>query len=237
MRKHIPNLLTSLNVLSGSIACVMAIEGNFLMVVFCIFAAAVFDFFDGFAARLLNVHSPIGKELDSLADVISFGLAPTLMAFKYLTLIDVAYVTSYPVLKYIPYLSFLIVIFSAIRLAKFNVDERQTSSFIGLPTPANALFWISFCYGLSEKSTEAQELSFFPTLVLIVVFSLLLPSEIPMFSLKVKNFNWKENQLRYLLIIFIIIAVILWGVLGIAAGIIFYIILSVISSKSQNQIT
>lgn len=235
MKKHVPNLLTSLNVLSGSIACVMAIEGHFLMVVFCILAAAIFDFFDGFAARLLKVHSPIGKELDSLADVISFGLAPTLMVFKYLTLINMN-TSAYPFLQYLPYLSFLIVIFSAIRLAKFNVDERQTSSFIGLPTPANALFWISFCYGFYEKSTEIQTLSFYPTLILIIIFSLLLPAEIPMFSLKVKNYKWKGNELRYLLIVFIVAAVLLWGVLGIGAGIIFYIFLSIISSRNQKKL-
>lgn len=234
MKKHIPNFLTSLNVLSGSVACVLALEKSFFTAALFILAAAIFDFFDGFAARLLNVHSAIGKELDSLADVISFGLAPTLIVFQYINTISDLY-PACPTIKYVAYLSFLIVIFSALRLAKFNVDERQTSSFIGLPTPANALFWISFCCGLTQTSQEVQQLSLIPTLMLIVVFSLLLPSEIPMFSLKVKSYKWKGNELRYLLIVFILVAIVSFGILGIATGIVFYIILSVVASKMQKK--
>lgn len=239
MKKHIPNILTSMNVLSGCIACVMAFNGNYLWVVIWVITGAVFDFFDGFSARLLKAYSPLGKELDSLADMVSFGLAPSLTVFHFLSqnntlgspLFVFADGTQFYIRELIPYISFLLVIFSGLRLAKFNIDERQTSTFIGLPTPANALFWISFCLGASHMDELMQLFLVYPTLILIVAFSILMIAEIPMFSLKIKNLNFKGNELRYLLVIFMIVAVALWGALGIAGGIILYIVLSVISAK------
>lgn len=225
MKKHIPNFITCMNLLCGSIACVMALNGNYWAVICLVCAAAIFDFFDGFLARLLNAPSPIGKELDSLADMISFGLAPTLMVFNYLlNNIDENLGVISTIL---PYISFLIAIFSALRLAKFNIDERQTSTFIGLPTPANALFWISLIYGLSYYDELTRFMSVYPVIILVVIFSLLLTAEIPMFSLKTKSFSLKGNELRYLLIVFIIIAVIFFGILGISLGSIFYILISI----------
>lgn len=238
MKKHIPNFLTSMNIFSGCIASVMAFQGNYLWVVIWVVLAAVFDFFDGFSARMLKAYSPIGKELDSLADMVSFGMAPALAVFHLLsynnTIGDPTFVigdTAIYIREAIPYISFLLVIFSGIRLAKFNVDERQTTSFIGLPTPANALFWISVTYGVSRLDEISQLSLFYPIIILIIVFSLLMPSEIPMFSLKVKSLSWKGNELRYILIAAMFTAIVLWGVLGIAAGIILYIIMSVISAK------
>lgn len=238
MKKHIPNLLTSMNVLSGCIACVMAFNGNYLWVVIWVVIAAIFDFFDGFSARVLKAYSSIGKELDSLADMVSFGLAPALIVFRLLSdnnpLGTPFYVSStevYYLRELIPYISFLLVIFSALRLAKFNIDERQTTSFIGLPTPANALFWISLCYGISTKDEFTQLFSFYPLIILVIIFSLLLTSEIPMFSLKIKSLKLKGNELRYLLVLFMVIAIFYWGILGISAGIVLYIILSAITSK------
>lgn len=231
MKKRIPNILTSMNVLSGCIACVMAFNGNYLWVIIWVVIAATFDFFDGFAARILKAYSAIGKDLDSLADMVSFGVAPALIVFRLLS--DTLRMQSIDcsVAEYIPYISFLLVIFSALRLANFNNDERQSTSFIGLPTPANALFWISLCYGISMKDESIQALSFYPVIVLVIIFSLLLTAEIPMFSLKIKNLKLKGNELRYLLILFMIIAISFWGLLGIAAGIILYITLSVTVSK------
>lgn len=239
MKKHIPNILTSMNVLSGCIACVMAFNGNYLWVVIWVITGAVFDFFDGFSARLLKAYSPLGKELDSLADMVSFGLAPALTVFHFLSqnntlgspLFVFADGTQFYIRELIPYISFLLVIFSGLRLAKFNIDQRQTSTFIGLPTPANALFWISFCLGASHMDELMQLFLVYPTLILVVAFSILMIAEIPMFSLKIKNLNFKGNELRYLLVIFMIVAVALWGALGIAGGIILYIVLSVISAK------
>lgn len=231
MKKHIPNLLTSMNVLSGCIACVMAFNGNYLWVVIWVIIAAIFDFFDGFAARMLKAYSPIGKELDSLADMVSFGVAPALIVFRFLSDSPTINTLDCSIAEYIPYISFLLVIFSALRLAKFNIDERQSTSFIGLPTPANALFWISLCYGISERDEFTQTMSFYPIIALVVIFSLLLTAEIPMFSLKIKSLKLKGNELRYLLVLFMIIAISFWGVLGISAGIILYIILSATTSK------
>lgn len=237
MKKHIPNILTCINVLSGCIACVMAFEGNYFWVIFWLIIAAVVDFFDGFSARLLKAYSSIGKDLDSLADMVSFGLAPAVLVFRFLSDSYVLKTLTFPFAEYIPYLSFMLVIFSALRLAKFNNDERQTKSFIGLPTPPNALFWISLCYGLNINTIGMPvQVSFYLILVLIVVFSLLMVSEIPMFSLKVENFGIKGNELRYLLIVLMIIAVIFGGLLGIAAGIIIYVLMSIVSSSlSQKQ--
>lgn len=236
MRKYIPNILTSMNVLSGCIACVMAFEGNYLWVIVWIIVAAVCDFFDGFSARLLRAYSPIGKELDSLADMVSFGLAPSILIFRFLS--DSPFLNNmhHPCATYIPYIGFMIAVFSALRLAKFNVDERQTTSFIGLPTPANALFWISLCYSLNINRYDlGYPLQFYMVLGLVIVMSLLLTSEISMFSLKIKSLKFKGNELRYGLIVFMIIAIVLGGLLGIAVGIIVYILLSVISSKISNR--
>lgn len=230
MKKHIPNLLTSLNVFSGCIACVMAFEGNYLWVVVWVVIAAIFDFSDGFAARLLNAYSPIGKDLDSLGDMVSFGVAPSLVVFRLLSdnnSMDVAWGLK----ELIPYVAFLLVVFSALRLAKFNVDERQSTSFIGLPTPANALFWISLCYGIGTGDETIRLFSFEVIIVTVVVFSLLLTSEIPMFSLKIKKLQFKGNELRYLLVFFMLAAIAYWGLLGISFGIVFYILLSVIDAK------
>jgi len=237
MKKHIPNFLTSMNVLCGSIACVMALNSNYFAVICLVCLAAIFDFFDGFAARLLKSYSPMGKELDSLADMVSFGLAPTLMVFNYLTL-NIFFYTAYgSFFYYLPYICFLLVIFSALRLAKFNIDERQSTSFIGLPTPANALFWISLIYSLSNKGIETQSYSFFPILIAIIIFSLLLTAEIPMFSLKVKSLKLKGNELRYALILFMIGAIILFDFAGISLGIIFYIFISILNNylRKKNQ--
>lgn len=231
MKKHIPNALTSMNVLSGCIASVMAFEGHFLWVVIWVIVGAICDFFDGFSARMLNAYSPIGKDLDSLADMISFGMAPAIMVFTLLSGSPYLLTLDPIVALLIPYLSFILVIASALRLAKFNIDERQTSSFIGLNTPANALFWISLCYGIHIRSILVNSIVFYLILALIAVFALLMIAEIPMFSLKIKNMKPRGNEFRYLLILFMLTAIILWGIIGIAAGIVFYILLSIISSK------
>jgi len=237
MKKQIPNLFTSLNLFSGCIASVMAFNGEYLWVVVWILIAAVFDFLDGFMARLLKAYSAIGKELDSLADIISFGFAPALMIFRFISDHSVGLTPIAVINPYIPYLAFLITVFSALRLAKFNVDERQTTSFIGFPTPPNALFWISYIYGIAVDGIlgEISAPIIYVTLLLIFVFSFLLISEIPMFSLKTNKIALKGNELRYLLIVFIIIAVIFTGVFGLAVGMLFYIGISLFSSFRKQE--
>ncbi|NDW10254.1 CDP-diacylglycerol--serine O-phosphatidyltransferase [Dysgonomonas sp. 520] len=234
MKKHIPNLFTCLNLFSGCIACTMAFQGEYFWVVFFVILGSIFDFFDGFMARLLKAYSDIGKELDSLADLVSFGVAPSLIVFHYITSALGAESALHSLQNILPYFAFVLTIFSALRLAKFNIDTRQTTSFIGLPTPANALFWISLCYGLNEKFVASDTIVYI-IIVLIVIFSLLMVSEIPMFSLKVKNLKLKGNELKYLLIIFCIAAIAIWQIMGIAATIIFYIALTLVSYKKVKE--
>ena len=229
MKKHIPNTITSMNLFSGSIAIVMAFEGAFIWVVFWVLLAAIFDFFDGMAARLLNAYSEIGKELDSLADVVSFGIAPSVAVFILLRNYTFFPESLLVIQPYVPYLAFLIAVFSALRLAKFNIDERQTSSFIGLPTPANALFWISYVYGIHKISSE-NSISLYLTLSLIVALSLLMVSEIPMFSFKLKDIKVRGNEKPIILIICAIVFVSLWGIAGLAWTILTYIAISIVSA-------
>ncbi|HEY5509590.1 MAG TPA: CDP-diacylglycerol--serine O-phosphatidyltransferase [Prolixibacteraceae bacterium] len=237
IKKHIPNFLTSLNVLCGSLAVVLILEGKFTAAVILIMLAAVFDFLDGLTARLLKAYSPIGKELDSLADMVSFGLAPGLIMFKLLE-ISLFKEDVLPDLQsnlslfqtLIIGSAFLIPIFSALRLAKFNVDTRQTNSFIGLPTPANALF-ISSLALIQEHGTNPYIDGFLlttPVLLLITfVFSFLLVSEIPMFSLKFKNLSFKYNQTQYIFVALAAILILTLQLYGIAATILLFIAISV----------
>lgn len=229
MRRHIPNMITCCNLLSGCVAAVFAFQGVYTVAFACIIMGAVFDFFDGLTARALKVSSPIGKELDSLADVITFGLAPATMAYSWLCECASAHLDML-VASAMPFAAFLLVAFSALRLAKFNVDERQTSSFIGLPTPANALFWGGLVIG-SHDVVVAQPYGWVLVLVLIVLFSWLLVAEIPMFSLKFKNLSWKSNRIAYtfLLVSLVLLVVLGWG--GLSAVIGWYIILSLLTQK------
>lgn len=228
--KHIPNTITCLSLASGCVAIIMALQGSILLAVIWILIAAVFDFLDGFAARMLKAYSAIGKELDSLSDMVSFGVAPGMIVFWLLS----QAAPSLPLgefNRYIPYIAFVIPIFSGLRLAKFNIDERQTTSFIGLPVPAHAIFWASLGYSLLPI-IHVNEIGFVMIIsILAVITSLLLVSEIPMFSLKIKSLGWKGNELRYLLVIGAIVFTALWGFLGIAGTIILYIVLSIFNKK------
>lgn len=204
MKKHIPNLITCMNVTSGALAIFMAMYGFLEWAAGLIIIAMIFDFFDGFAARLLHVKSEMGKELDSLADVVSFGLAPTILAhFLMLNLLPGNDITHFPEwtlgMKIMFFCPLVIPAFSAYRLAKFNLDVRQTTSFIGMPTPANALFWVCLVFGAAHTPEIYEEL-FGSVYVLggaAVILSILLISELPMFSLKIGSFGWQENKFRY----------------------------------------
>ena len=225
MKKHIPNTITCCNLVSGCIATYYAFQSNYLMALLFIIIGAVFDFFDGMTARLLHVSSPIGKELDSLADDITFGFAPSAIVFSYLCSFHIH-------LLFIPFLAFVMAAFSALRLAKFNLDERQALGFIGLPTPANALFWGSLIVGLNDSSLFTLHSSL-PYLILLGTFisSYLLVSEIPMFALKFKTWGWKGNEVKYIFLLTCIPLLYLLGTLGIAAIIAWYVVLSVITNR------
>ena len=235
MKKQIPNIITLLNLFSGCIAIVMAFGGNFLSVVIFVTLAAVFDFFDGLAARALGASSKIGVELDSLADVVSFGVAPAAAVFMLLKEFILFPDFLSPLQNYLPYLAFLIPVFSAYRLAKFNIDERQTTSFLGLPTPANGLFWITYVYG-THLLASTNGFYFYLTIGFIFVLSLLMISEIPMFSLKLKNLKLKGNEKQLLLIVLMIAFVLLWGIIGVAWGILAYIAISAVTPGKKKTI-
>lgn len=229
--RHIPNSVTCLNLFSGCIAAVMAFEAEYEMAMLFIVLSAVFDFFDGFLARSLHAYSKIGKELDSLADDVSFGVAPSLIIFSLFK--EMHYPSFLICLEdYIPYLAFTISVFSALRLAKFNVDERQTSSFIGLPVPANALFWGSLVVG-AHSFLVSDSFNAIYLFALVVIFSYLLVSEIPMFSLKFKNLSWKDNKVSFIFLLVCIPLLIFLGIAGFAAVIVWYILLSVITRKKK----
>ena len=237
IKKHIPNFLTSLNVLCGSVAVVFIMEGKLTTAVVLIILATVFDFLDGMTARALKAYSAIGKELDSLADMISFGLAPGLIMFK---LLEISVFKEYVMLHLQSNLSFsqllvigsafLIPIFSALRLAKFNVDTRQTNSFIGLPTPANALFIASLALIQEHGSLPSVDGFLLTTpvlLIITIVFSYLLVSEIPMFSLKFKNLSFRYNQTQYIFVALAVVLILTLQLYGIAATILLFIAISI----------
>ncbi|HJD95309.1 MAG TPA: CDP-diacylglycerol--serine O-phosphatidyltransferase [Bacteroides togonis] len=229
--RHIPNALTCLNLFSGCIAGVMAFESRYELALLFIIISAVFDFFDGLAARALDAHSPIGKDLDSLADDISFGVAPSLIVFSLFKEMPYpAYMEG--TATWLPYSAFLISVFSALRLAKFNNDTRQTTSFIGLPVPANALFWASLVAGYHPILTGG---SVHPLglLALVCLFSWLLVSEIPMFSLKFKNLSWKDNKVSFLFLLFCVIFLITLQIRGFATCIVWYILLSWFTGRKK----
>ena len=196
MKKHIPNLITCMNLISGSFAIVMALRGQLKLAAFMIIVAAVFDFFDGFTARLLNVQSPIGGDLDSLADVFSFGGAPSMIILvwleKCLQNLPPAQINGF--VQLLPYLALVIPAFSAVRLAKFNNDERQHTEFRGLASPANALF-LGFLPLSAEKLPFVN--NFWIVLAFVCIFCFLLVCDLPMFSLKFRNFKWKGNEIRF----------------------------------------
>lgn len=226
MKKHIPNTITCCNLISGCIATYYAFLGEFDMALLFIIIGAVFDFFDGMSARLLGVSSPIGKELDSLADDITFGFAPSAIVFEYLR----------SETELLPFLVFVMAAFSALRLAKFNLDERQALGFIGLPTPANALFWGSLIAGAGDWMKTAPFIGDNLSLVIIAgvfISSYLLIAEIPMFALKFKHWGFKGNEVKYIFVLSCIPLLLLLGVSGFAAIIAWYVLLSVITNKSN----
>lgn len=231
IKRHIPNTITSLNLFCGIMAVVCAVSGLLFEAAMLIFAGAVFDFFDGFVARLLGVSSPIGKELDSLADVVSFGIAPAAIYstyMKYLVSND-WYINIYhlsPTQLFWVVSPFVLGVFAALRLAKFNLDERQTENFLGLTTTATGLFTASLICFITEHLSLFHWLRPWMLITMIFIFCVLLVSEVPMFSLKVKHLTWQGNELRFALIAIAIVSVALLGFGGIALTILIYILFS-----------
>ena len=213
LRKYIPNTITCLNLMSGVTACVLSFSYDRSVYVFeayqwafiFIGLAAVFDFLDGAAARLLHAYSDMGKELDSLADLVSFGLAPALLLYN----------TMY------------IVVTGALRLARFNVDTTQSTTFRGLPIPSNAIFWIGFVAWIQTHTYPGNV----AVAVIVALFASLMVSRMRMFSLKFKNFDWRENFRRYLILVAAVLFVATEGISGFMWTILLYILVSAVGRK------
>ena len=224
--KHIPNTITCCNLLSGCMAVMAAFHADAWRTLLWVVAGALFDFCDGLSARLIKAYSPVGKELDSLADLVTFGLAPAMLCLMTLRQYDYACDT---LANLYPYIGLILVVFAALRLAKFNTDDRQTSSFLGLAVPANALFWC----GLFQR--DLTDIPFGPWLIgiLVLLFAWLMVSEIPMFSLKFKNLKWTDNKVRFMFLIIAVVILVSLREKGLSAVIGWYIILSILT-KGQH---
>ena len=232
--RNIPNTITCCNLISGCIATLSAFMGEIHMALLWIIIGAIFDFFDGMSARLLHVSSPVGKELDSLADDITFGMAPAAIVFYEMGIMEYPAFLA-PVQPYMPFVAFLIAAFSALRLAKFNLDERQAMGFIGLPTPANALFWGALLVGAGDIIENTTWM--FPVVIVMILLSCwLLVSEIPMFALKFKHWGWKGNEVKYLFLITCVPLLIVFGVTAFAIIIAWYVLLSaLVNIRNRKQ--
>ncbi|MBR6129843.1 MAG: CDP-diacylglycerol--serine O-phosphatidyltransferase [Bacteroidaceae bacterium] len=222
---NLPNILTCCNLICGCVAAGCAFYGQYHYAVLMIIIGAVFDFFDGMVARALGISSAIGKELDSLADVVTFGLAPSAILFYLFHEVHCPEMLM-PVKRFLPYTAFLMAGFSALRLAKFNIDERQHQQFIGLPTPANALFWGSLVLGEHAFLVSLKFNAVFLFLFMLL-FCMLLICEVPMLALKFKNLSWADNKQRYIFLAGCL-PLLLLGTSSLAAIIVWYVVLSIV---------
>lgn len=248
IKKHIPNAITCGNLFCGCLAVVTAFNGNLVWSAYLVGIAAVLDFFDGFCARMLKVGGEMGKQLDSLADMVTFGVVPGVVMFHLIgqamayqlaisvSTPDTAAVSmQWPLL---PFVAFLITIFSGLRLAKFNIDTRQSDSFIGVPTPANSILICSLPLILEfhrDAYGKYQTLLLNPFLLvgLTLIMSYLLVAELPLFALKFKNFGWADNKIRYSFLIISVLLLILFQFIAIPFIIFLYIVMSVVNNISQ----
>ncbi len=241
MKKHIPNIITTLNLICGCISILFAVNGDLVAASYFVLTGMFFDFFDGLAARLLHVQSKVGVQLDSLADMVTFGVVPGIIMFQLLnkSITNQVLETKFEVsdtalwygenMSFIPFIGLFIVMASAYRLAKFNIDTRQTDNFIGLPTPANALLIISLPLIYEFQYTELVERVIFNKWILIgisVLGSILLNAELPLFSLKFKTWGFTTNKTRYIFLGLSVIALIALKFIAIPVIIGLYILLS-----------
>ena len=240
MIKQIPNIITSLNLLCGCVAIMFAVSGDLVSASFFAFAGIFLDFFDGLAARVLNAQSQVGLQLDSLADVVTSGVLPGIVMVQLLsealtgTSLDISAIFSdtannTSIESYLPFIGLLIAVASGYRLAKFNVDTRQTTSFIGLPVPANTLLILSLPLIISfQASKQITEVILTPWFLIIItlVSCVLLNAEIPLFGLKFKTWNFKDNAVRYLFLISSILLLVVLKFIAIPIIIFLYILVS-----------
>ncbi|MFB9865475.1 CDP-diacylglycerol--serine O-phosphatidyltransferase [Rufibacter immobilis] len=234
MKTHIPNFITCLNLLCGCLAIYFIFQQDLITAAYLVVAAAALDFMDGMVARVLHSYSEIGKQLDSLADMVSFGVVPGAMMLQLLTRsIETASASAnFP--EWLPFAGFLISIFSALRLAKFNIDTRQTSSFIGVPTPACTLFVISLPLIMAHDDfgLTGVILNPFVLLAITVLFSYLLIAELPLFALKFKNMAWQGNQVRFIFMGLSVLFFAIFNFTAIPLNLAIYILLSFLKPSS-----
>ena len=227
MKKEIPNLLTLGNLLAGCIGLWFVMQGDLVSASYCMFISLVCDFFDGFLARALQAYSDLGKELDSLADMVSFGVLPAFILFSLVELSCGSQCSVGIFGFYKPFLVFALVLMSAYRLAKFNIDTRQSDQFIGVPTPANGLLIASLPLIIHfQPEYTAYILSFKGLLIYSVVMSYLLVCELPLLAFKFKTWDWKSNQVKFIFLIFCIAALVMLKFAAIPVLVIAYILLS-----------
>ena len=220
MIRHLPNFLTCCNLLCGCFGIVFVLEGREIPAAYFVWLAGVFDFFDGFAARMLKVTSSIGKELDSLADVVSFGVLPALVMYKMISTTSDS--------SALPYIGFTIAVFSALRLAIFNVDETQRDSFRGLNTPANTIFITSLPLLYNQVGRWLYEPAMLVAITLL--FSFLLVSRIEFFAFKFKSFRWEDNKMRFTFLLLAVLLLITLQYLAVPIVILLYIVFSLLDS-------
>jgi len=225
-------MITSANLFCGCISIVLSSDGYLFYAAVFIILGAFFDLFDGMIARILKVDGELGLQLDSLADVVSFGVAPSILVFFHLNAIEFSLLN---------YMAFLIAVFSAYRLAKFNIDSQQKEGFIGLPTPANALFWISIplIQWQNIENYSWIDVSFLMELFenkmlifsLIILLSYLLVSPIPLIALKFKNLKWKGNESKFSLLVLSLIFILCFQFAAIPLILILYLFISIIHNR------
>jgi CDP-diacylglycerol--serine O-phosphatidyltransferase len=235
IKKHIPNLLTLGNLLCGTIATIAAVNSDYVTAASLVVLGIVFDFFDGFVARLLNVSGELGKQLDSLADMVTSGVVPGIVMYKMFAE-NTAGSFDHP--AFFPYLGLILTLAACYRLANFNIDTRQSDSFIGLPTPAMSLFVIALplipMYSENQFFIDLVQNNYF-LIGVTLVLSYLMNAEIPLFSLKFKSYGMKENALKYVFLVASLIMILTLEVISIPLVIILYVLLSVGSNLSAKK--
>lgn len=220
--RHLPNALTCGNLICGCVGILFTLQHSTTSAAWFVWAACVFDFFDGFTARWLKVSSPIGKELDSLADVVSFGVLPAMVMYQMIDIISPS--------NFLPYTAFLLAAFSALRLAKFNLDERQLDTFIGLPTPANAIFITSLAYLKGPWSTFIS--TDWSLVAITLIFSFLLVAPWELFALKFKNYRWADNKVRFTFLALSVLLLAVWQASALPFVILLYIVISLLIRRN-----
>ena len=235
-KQHIPNTITCGNLVSGCLSILFLAYNMPVKAAIMIFAAGLFDFLDGFAARKLHAHSPIGADLDSLSDVVSFGVAPGFIMYWLM-----GYSYDLPALNWLgisvlPCLAFLLPVFSAIRLAKFNIDDTQTTTFRGIPAPGMAIFVASLPLALGQMGHLTDgALGYWACLGITLFFSILMVSNLRFFSFKMKSAKWKGNEVRWIFLIVAIVSFAIFRMVALPFVMVFYVLLSIFSSPTQSQ--